>query len=142
MEDQRIMQRILARLLTFLAGIALIATTLGGTIALAGDGGEEQEGDGAVFTQTNAAAANAVLMFHRMDDGTLTAAGSYPSGGLGSGVGLGSQGAVTLSENGRWLFVGDAGSEQVRAVPGPDPGPPPIGRNRAGGTKPIQHPTS
>ncbi len=37
------------------------------------------------------------------------------TGGLGSGAGLGSEGSVTLSANGRWLFVVNAGSNQISA---------------------------
>jgi 6-phosphogluconolactonase len=68
---------------------------------------------GAVYTITNAPAGNAVLMWRRGADGALTPAGSYPTGGLGSGAGLGSQGALALSEDGRWLFVVDAGSSEI-----------------------------
>jgi 6-phosphogluconolactonase (cycloisomerase 2 family) len=68
---------------------------------------------GAVFTQTNASAGNAVVAFRRAPDGTLTETGSFPTDGLGLGAGLGSQGAVTLSSDGRFLFVTNAGSNNV-----------------------------
>jgi 6-phosphogluconolactonase (cycloisomerase 2 family) len=41
---------------------------------------------------------------------------SVSTGGLGSGTGLGSQGAVILSENGRRLFVVNAGSNQISVL--------------------------
>lgn len=72
-----------------------------------------QHGDGAVFTMSNAAAGNTVLAFHRMQDGSLEAAGEYPTGGLGSGASLGSQGSVTLSEDGHYLLVVNAGSDEI-----------------------------
>ena len=72
-----------------------------------------QHGDGAVFTMSNAAAGNTVLAFHRLQDGSLEAAGEYPTGGLGSGASLGSQGSVTLSEDGRYLLVVNAGSDEI-----------------------------
>ena len=38
---------------------------------------------------------------------------AYPTGGLGQRVGLGSQGAVAISKDGRWLFAVNAGSNEV-----------------------------
>src|SRR5678809_1151178 len=60
---------------------------------------------GAVYTLTNASAGNAVAVFNRSPRGDLTPAGTVATGGLGTGAGLGSQGAVVLSANGRWLFA-------------------------------------
>jgi len=68
---------------------------------------------GAVFTITNAAAGNEVLSFRPERDGSLAAAGHYATGGLGSGAGLGSQGALALSEDGRFLVAVNAGSNEV-----------------------------
>src|SRR3954469_22178392 len=67
----------------------------------------------AVYTQTNAAAGNAVEVLSRGDDGKLTLAGTYPTGGTGTSAGLGSQGAVALSEDGRVLLAVDAGSNDI-----------------------------
>lgn len=74
---------------------------------------------GAVFTMSDDAAANAVLAFTRSDDGSLHPAGAFPTGGQGSGGGedvLGSQGAATLTEDGRFLVVVDAGSDEISAL--------------------------
>lgn len=68
---------------------------------------------GAVFTSTNAAGPNHVLAFPRNPDGLLGSPTSYATGGQGAGSGLGSQGAVVLSRNARWLFVANAGSNNV-----------------------------
>ncbi|MEO7522401.1 MAG: beta-propeller fold lactonase family protein, partial [Gemmatimonas sp.] len=68
---------------------------------------------GAVYTQTNSTSGNAVLVYPRSSDGSLGAYTSVSTGGTGSGAGLGSQGSVTLSENGNWLLVTNAGSNQV-----------------------------
>ncbi len=70
---------------------------------------------GKVFTMSNDAAGNAVVVFDRAANGTLTAAGSVPTGGLGSGAELGSQGALALGEGGRMLFAVNAGSATVTA---------------------------
>jgi len=66
-----------------------------------------------VFTSTNSASGNAVLVYKRAGDGTLSAVGSVPTGGLGTGSGLGSQGALALSHNGRHLFVVNAASDSI-----------------------------
>lgn len=96
---------------------------------------------GVVYTLTNQAAGNAVAVFARAADGTLTAAGPVPTGGAGTGAGLGSQGALALSQDGRWLFAVNAGSDEVSAFRTGD------ARNRlaltltsrvaSGGTQPI-----
>jgi len=70
---------------------------------------------GQVYTMSNQAAGNSVLVFDRAADGTLTAAGSYATGGLGTGAGLGNQGAVTLDEAGKTLLVVNAGSNEISA---------------------------
>jgi len=78
------------------------------------DGDEDKRGRaGAVFTMNNAVGGNAVLVYNRGADGTLTAAGSVLTGGSGTGTGLGNQGAVVLSDNRRWLFVVNPGSNDV-----------------------------
>lgn len=68
---------------------------------------------GAVYVLTNQVAGNAVAIFNRSADGSLSAPMMAPTGGMGTGGGLGSQGAITLSENGRWLFAVNAGSNEL-----------------------------
>lgn len=70
---------------------------------------------GAVYTQSNAAGSNQVLAFARAGGG-LTPSGVYSTGGLGAGSGLGSQGAVTFSRDGRFLLVTNAGSNDVSVL--------------------------
>jgi hypothetical protein len=70
-------------------------------------------GRAAVYTLMNLTAGNAVAIFDRAKDGTLTSAGSVATGGTGTGAGLGSQGAVVLSEDGHWLYVVNAGSNDI-----------------------------
>ena len=92
-----------------LIGAALAAITLAAP-ALAGHDSPRR---GHVFTSTNAPAGNEVLVYEQQDDGAPALATRVATGGLGTGAGLGSQGAVTLSRNGRWLFVVNAGSNSV-----------------------------
>src|SRR5262245_8133216 len=68
---------------------------------------------GAVYVLSNQADANRVLVFDRLRDGSLAAAGSAPTGGFGTGSGLGGQGALTLSRNRQWLFAVSAGSDEL-----------------------------
>jgi 6-phosphogluconolactonase (cycloisomerase 2 family) len=61
----------------------------------------------------NSPTGNNVLVFQRSSDGTIVSAGSQSTGGLGTGAGLGSQGAVLLTRDGEWLFVCNAGSDEI-----------------------------
>ena len=68
---------------------------------------------GAVFTMTNSASGNHIIAYNRLSDGALVRSGSFATRGLGSGVNLGSQGSVILSQDGNWLFVVNAGSNTI-----------------------------
>lgn len=96
---------------------ALIAALVGVAALAAAPGVRADEGrrheQGAVYTMTNGAAGNAVLVFDRHGDGRLTAAGQVATGGNGTGAGLGNQGGVVLSGNERWLLAVNAGSHSV-----------------------------
>ena len=69
--------------------------------------------DGAVYTLTNAADGNRVVVYDRHADGRLGARRTFSTGGNGSGSGMGNQGAVTLSDSGQWLLAVNAGSNSV-----------------------------
>jgi 6-phosphogluconolactonase (cycloisomerase 2 family) len=88
------------------ASILLIGTSVSWVMA-------SESTAGAVYTMTNSAAGNEVVVFDRLADGSLRFSASYDTGGLGSGGGLGNQGGVVLSDNGRWLLVVNAGSGEV-----------------------------
>src|SRR6266576_4772643 len=93
---------------------------------------------GAVYTLTNQVGGNAVAVFARGADGRLTAAGTVSTGGTGTGASLGSQSAVTLSEDGRWLFAVNAGSNDVSVFSvSPGGGLALASRTASGGTLPI-----
>ena len=81
-------------------------SSIGATIAAEG-------GRAAVYTLLNSATENMIAIFARAKDGTLTPAGTVPTGGLGTGSGLGSQGAVVLSDDGAWLYAVNAGSNTI-----------------------------
>jgi 6-phosphogluconolactonase len=71
---------------------------------------ERREND-AVYTMSNAVEGNRVLQFKQSKSGTLVAGAQYPTGGLGTGAGLGNQGA--LASDGEFLFVVNAGSDDL-----------------------------
>jgi 6-phosphogluconolactonase len=82
-----------------IAGAFAVAVTMLALAAAPATAGEGRPG--AVYTMTNSATGNAVAVFARGGDGQLTPRGTVSTGGLGSGSGLGSQGALVLSDNGR-----------------------------------------
>jgi 6-phosphogluconolactonase len=94
---------------TFLAALAVgFAVLFGGTAMAHGHGP-----GGAVYTQTNSPAGNAVHRLDRGHDGSLNPIAIYRTGGTGTGAGLGSQGAVALSDDGRVLIAVNAGSNDI-----------------------------
>lgn len=61
-----------------------------------------------VFTSSNATGANELFVYAASANGSLTLKQRIATGGQGTSAGLGSQGAVTLSGNGRYVFVVNA----------------------------------
>ena len=89
----------------------------------------------AVYTLSNSPSGNEVMMYTRNTSGSLSLAGSFPTGGNGTGAGLGSQGAVVLSNG--FLFAVNAGSDEV-SVMGISPGGLTVAdKVSSGGTTPI-----
>jgi len=92
---------------------------------------------GALYTMSNAAEGNSVLMFNRDQVGKLTPAGEIYTEGLGTGTGLGNQGAVILDSANRWLFVVNAGSDDVSVMAIEDDSLVLVDRAYSGGRRPI-----
>ena len=91
----------------------LVVMALSLTICLGVRATQAVEPVGAVYTMSNAADGNGVLVFKRSSNGRLEPAGVFATGGLGTGGGLGNQSAVVLDQSGRWLFVVNAGSHEI-----------------------------
>ena len=73
---------------------------------------------GDVYVLSNEHDGNAVIVFHRSADGTLTPAHRFATGGNGAGEGpnpLKSQGSLILSNDNRMLFAVNAGSNSITA---------------------------
>lgn len=66
-----------------------------------------------LYTEDNSAGNNGIMAYEIKPDGSLYLKGTTASGGAGTGIGLGSQGALVLSENHEWLFAVNAGSNSV-----------------------------
>lgn len=93
-----------------LSAVLLLLLVLAGTTTIVS---AEATQPGAVYTSTNRTDGNSVLVYARAVDGSLTLAGSYPTGGNGTGSGLGSQGAVIVSADHSLLFTVNAGSNSI-----------------------------
>ena len=91
------------------AGLASLAMPASAT----GDWDDDGFRSGKVFTSTNATGGNELLVYDAAKDGTLTLQTRLATEGSGTGTGLGNQGAVTFSGNGRYLFVVNALSNTV-----------------------------
>jgi 6-phosphogluconolactonase len=68
---------------------------------------------GDVYTESNSRDDNRIFHYDRASNGTLTLEGKYSTNGKGTGLALGSQGAVILSEDKNWLFAVNAGSNEI-----------------------------
>jgi 6-phosphogluconolactonase (cycloisomerase 2 family) len=90
-------------------------SSFGLSLALLATTATSEEG-GAIYTMDNAADANHVLAFQRQQDGEVTGASSFATGGAGTGAGLSSQGSILLSRDHRWLFVCNAGSSEISVL--------------------------
>jgi len=120
-----------------LAAVALVGSAMFGS-STASAAASSADRPVTVYTQSNALTGNQVLAFREDTVGTLTPVGSYPTGGLGSGDGLGSQGAVVLSPARNQLFVVNAGSDTVSVFQvAPDGSLTNQGQTASGGDRPV-----
>lgn len=117
--------------------------------ALAHDHGRDGDhgdrfGQGVVYTETNDPAANAVIVFTRNHDGTITQQATVPTGGKGLAAQppfgfpiTDSQGALNLTDRGRLLFAVNAGDNTISAFRVTGHGLRLVNRVASGGTEPI-----
>jgi 6-phosphogluconolactonase (cycloisomerase 2 family) len=92
---------------------------------------------GGVYVLSNDAGGNEVLTFHHAPDGSLQAGDPVATGGLGTGGGLGSQGALAMTGNGTWLLAVNPGSHDVSVLRAGANGLQLMDRVASGGTTPI-----
>lgn len=91
--------------------LSLVAASCGGNGTTTQD--DSRPPSNMLFTMSNGTAENEVLIFSRSAEGTLTRQGQVSTGGTGTGSGLENQGALTLSEDGRFLAVTNAASNNI-----------------------------
>ena len=124
------------RLLIGLAPIAVAAAVAAGSASAASNV------VGHVYVNDNTAGTNTIAAFDRHADGTLTPlpGSPFPAGGAGTGAGIGSQGALQITSDGKYLLAVDAGSNEISVLRiGPDGGLKPIGGGpvSSGGNEPV-----
>src|SRR5918992_1679938 len=93
--------------------VALVLTVASSGLLAQADSDRTGLPDGAVYVASNGAAGNQILAFDRDDAGNLSFAQTVATGGVGTGGGLGDQGGLVLSRDGRWLVVVNAGSNDL-----------------------------
>jgi 6-phosphogluconolactonase len=99
---------------SFLWKAIAFAAALGFASVSNAQGDPDGDPAGAVYVMSNQASGNSVLVYTRAENGTLTYAATYSTGGKGAGTGadpLGSQGALTLDSG--FLLAVNAGSNDV-----------------------------
>ncbi len=82
-------------------------------VLLAMSWGQARADEGAVYMMTNQVAANEIAVFERDAQGRLDLPVFYPTGGNGTGGGLGSQGAIAIDGDGDTLYVVNAASATI-----------------------------
>src|SRR5256714_2512342 len=109
--------RNLIRVSTVIAAMA--AATLGAPALFANAAAPGAGADHAVFVQTDDPAGNSIVAYARHDDGTLTYAATYPTGGTGARAAgaavdpLASQASLVYDSRHRLLLAVNAGSNTV-----------------------------
>ena len=113
------------RIRRIIAASGLLGLGVAGSIAAAGSATAVAAGNGHgcgdghrcgyVYVNDNTTGTNTIAGFLRHPDGSLTAlpGSPFPAGGAGTGSGIGSQGALQQTSDGRYLLAVDAGSNQV-----------------------------
>jgi hypothetical protein len=101
------------------ASFGVLAFALTSTSAAAADdSAHNSRVTGHVYVNDNTAGTNTIAAFDRHTDGSLTPMPGSPfaAGGAGTGTIVGSQGALQLSSDGRFLLAVDAGSSQISVL--------------------------
>jgi 6-phosphogluconolactonase len=100
------------------AGSVAVASSATAVAARDGHGCGGGHRCGYVYVNDNRAGTNTVAGFFRHQDGSLTPLPGSPfhAGGAGTGSGIGSQGALQQTRDGRYLLAVDAGSNQISVL--------------------------
>ncbi|MFZ1062447.1 MAG: hypothetical protein WAN30_03145 [Acidimicrobiales bacterium] len=105
-----------------LSALALFGGFITSGVAFAQDAGAQSlptANQHALFIETDSPSGNSILSYLRGSDGTISLAGTFPTGGLGaagansSAAPLGSQDGLVLVNSGQELIATNAGSDTV-----------------------------
>lgn len=104
------------RRITMAGGLLALAAAVA-TIA-AGGAAAASDVVGHLYVNDNTAGTNTIAAFDRHVDGTLTPLHGSPfaAGGAGTGATIGSQGALQVTSDGKYLLAVDAGSNQISVL--------------------------
>jgi 6-phosphogluconolactonase len=98
--------------------VSLLTLAAVGAAVAAGSSSAASDVVGHLYVDDNTAGTNTIAAFDRHADGTLTRLQGSPfaAGGAGTGAGIGSQGALQVTSDGRYLLAVDAGSNQISVL--------------------------
>jgi 6-phosphogluconolactonase len=106
--------------------------------------GDHHGATGAVYTTTNDPSGNAVIVFKRNSDGSLTQGPTVPTGGTGIAAQppftfpiVDSSGSMALAQDGRLLFVVNDGDNTITSLRTTDGGLRRVDRVSSGGVLPV-----
>ena len=116
-------------------GLVFVAALLA-VLALSAGIAQAAPGGGAVYTETNGT-PNQVLVYDRAPDGTLSPGVAFNTGGTGAGLVHPPQSAIALSQDGRWLFAVNAGSNDVTVFAVKPWGLVQVDKEPSGGSMPV-----
>jgi 6-phosphogluconolactonase len=91
----------------------------------------------AVYSMSNSGSGNAVMRFLIAADGTLQAAGSVQKGGTGTSAGIENQGALAVTEDGKFLLAVNPASDDFSVLRLTSSGPQLLSTTSSGGKRPI-----
>jgi 6-phosphogluconolactonase len=98
--------------------VIVLALAVAGSAIATGGAWAGNGAPGHLYVNDNTADVNTIAAFDRNSDGTLTplAGSPFATDGAGTGAGIGSQGALQVTADGRYLLAADAGSNQISVL--------------------------
>jgi 6-phosphogluconolactonase len=102
------------------------------------DHGHHRNAKGYVYSMSNTAEQNSILVFKQDAAGKLSYKTAVASGGPGKGMGLGSQGALILDKNHKWMYAVNAGNNTISSFKVSEEGDITLHQTiHSGGTMPV-----
>ena len=110
--------RLPTRLARSAPALGLLALAAAAAAFAAGSASAAPDVVGHVYVNDNSAGTNRIAAFDRHANGTLTPLRGSPfaTGGAGTGTGIGSQGALQITSDGKYLLAVNAGSDQISVL--------------------------